>query len=316
MRYLLILVLLAGCGSQSHDYDDDDAWEDYEPGPRSYYDENYKPPGRRTTADLLKRASEAEANGRDDRARVEYHDLFQSDRWHAAANTRYQNLMLRNELDTQVWQEYLDLWEANQGRGDALWFHLRPLTLKYTGKAQPRGKVLNADELDMLALTLADVGAKEAEGDTKGALEIVQQALERHDWFELHRLRISLCPEEALAAVSAEYAERAEEDPSDGNALALHALGVARADMGRALRLLRDGVVLGLPGQWLYQTLAEFSEFLGDDVSRGSFDSRRQAAGWYELAAAMQGYAGVLQSTEGLQTKLQAVTKQGLDTQP
>lgn len=315
MRYALpLILLLAGCGSQSRD--DDDPWEDYEPGPRSYYDENYKPPGRRTTADLLKRASEAEANGRDDRARVEYHALFQSDRWHAAANARYQNLMLRNELDTQVWQEYLDLWEANQGRGDALWFHLRPLALKHTGKAQPRGKVLNADELDMLAITLAEAGAKEAEGDTTGALEIVQQALERHDWFELHRLRISLCPDDALAAITTEYADRAEEDPSDGNALALHALAVARTDMARALRLLRDGVVLGLPGQWLYQTLAEISEFQGDAASRGSFDGRRQAAGWYELAAAMQGYAGVLQSTEGLQTKLQAVTKQGLDTQP
>lgn len=313
MRYALILLLLAGCGSQSRDYYDDDEWEDYEPGPRSYYDENYKPPGRRTSAELLKRAAENEAAGRDDRARVEYHDLFRGDRWHHAANTRYQNLMLRNELDVQVWQEYLDLWESNPGRGDALWFHLRPLVLKYTGKAQTRGKVLNADELDMLALVLAEVAAQTS--DSK-ALQIVMQALERHDWFELHRLRISLCPESALAEVSTEYAERAEEDPSDGNALALHALAVARTDMARALRMLRDGVVLGLPGQWLYQTLAEICEFQGDATSQGSFDGRRQAAGWYELAQAMQTQAGVLQSTEALQGKRKAIAEQGLDTAP
>lgn len=324
MRYFLPLfaLLLAACGSQHRPVEEDDPWDTHEPRAR-YYDRDYLPPGRRTSADLVKRAAESEAQGRDDQARVDYHQLFRSDRWHAQGNTRYQDLMLRNGLDVSLWREYLDLWEANLSRGDALWFHLRPAVVKRLNQKVPtRGKPLSADELAVLADVLADAASKEEAGDNDGALQAVETAIAKHDWIELHRMRISLCDEAALPAIAKEYADRADEDPSDGNALSLYALAIARSDMARALRMLRDGYILALPGQWLYRSLAEICAALGDSTSRTSLDSRRQAAGWYRTAEAMYQYAasvpgaGVTDALSIVQAQLAELQAAGIDSQP
>ncbi|MBK8207878.1 MAG: hypothetical protein IPK87_13970 [Planctomycetes bacterium] len=300
MRYTLPLIalLLAACGSQQRPPEEDDPWDTHEPRAK-YYDHDYKPPGRRTSADLVKRAAEAEAEGRDDQARVDYHQLFRGDRWHVQGNTLYQDLMLRNGLDMSLWQEYLDLWEANQGRGDALWFHLRPAIVKRQDQEVPtRGKPLTPEQLAVLADVLTDAAAKEESGDTAAAMQAIESALEQHDWIELHRMRISLCAEAALPDLAKEYADRADEDPSDGNALSLYALAIARTDMARALRMLRDGYVLALPGQWLYRSLAEVCVALGDSTSRTSVDERRQAAGWYRTAEALLAYCAQVPGVE------------------
>ncbi|MCC7508737.1 MAG: hypothetical protein IT464_05150 [Planctomycetes bacterium] len=321
MRYTLpwIAVLLAACGSQQRPPEEDDPWENHEPRAK-YYDHDYKPPGRRTSADLVKRAAEAEAEGRDDQARVDYHQLFRGDRWHVQGNTRYQDLMLRNGLDMSLWQEYLDLWEANPARGDALWFHLRPAIVKRQDQEVPtRGKPLTPEQLAVLAGVLTDAAAKDEAGDSAGAMQAIESALEQNDWVELHRMRIALCTEAALPGLAKEYADRADDDPSDGNALSLYALAIARTDMARALRILRDGYILDLPGQWLYRSLAEICAALGDSTSRTSVDSRRQAAGWYRTAEALLAYVAevgeVTEAQSHVQGQLAALEQAGVDSQ-
>ena len=129
MRYFpfVLLLLVVGCSSQRRDYDSD-PWRDYEPrDDRTTYDETYIPPSRMNADQLVDRALRAERDGRDDQARVDYQQAFRRDRWHPPANERYQDLMLRNDLFDDVWQEYLDLWQQNPTRGDAFWFHVRPM---------------------------------------------------------------------------------------------------------------------------------------------------------------------------------------------
>jgi hypothetical protein len=220
--------------------------------------------------------------------------------------------MLRNELGTTLWQEYLDLWEANQGRGDALWFHLRSEILARQGKSLPsRGKPLTEAERETLA-TFEAGGVVYAD---------IARALETHDWPQLHRLAIAACPDEQLASLVQRYAARADEDPSDGDALALHALAVARTDAADALRMLRDGYVLGLPGYWLYRALAEICEARGTALAATDLDERRQAAGWLRAAEALYEYCAgspddsVTQALARARVRIDELEARGLDGQ-
>lgn len=274
-------MLSVGCVSQSRDAAvRHDPWADYQPTGRTYYDYDYVPPQQRGPDVLVRQARESEAAGRDDRARVEYHLAFRRDRWHVAGNTGYQDLMLRNDLLTPLWQEYLDLWEASPQRGDAFWFHMRPMLAQRGDQAPPmRGKLLDESERKRLQQIMA-----QAAREPDQASQTIRQALEEHDWFELHRESIRLA---ADASDLEQYVRRAQDDPSNGDALALHALVVAREDQAAALRMLRDGVVLELPGYWLYHTLAAVCAGLGEDSDAGTLEERRQAAGWYRTAEAL-----------------------------
>jgi hypothetical protein len=291
MRLCLIILalLLSACASQRRPvYEPYDPWADYQPSGRTYYDHNYVPPARRGASALVRQAISAESAGRDDRARVDYHLAFRRDRWHVEANTRYQDLMLRNGLYVILWQEYLDLWELNPERGDAFWFHLRPALMQRQDEAPPRrGRAPSEAERAKLEELLRAIDQMQ---DTDAARQAVNEALLEHDWPELHRAGILLCPDDELPALAAMYASRAGADPSDGNALALHALALAPTEPQTALRMLRDGVVLELPGYWLYHTLAELCAEHGDAVEGDNRDSLRQMAGWYLTAEALFAY--------------------------
>ncbi|MCB9933521.1 MAG: hypothetical protein H6841_08880 [Planctomycetes bacterium] len=295
MRYLLplLLLLLAACGSQERPEYDNDVWETYNPRlDRPTYDETYIPPSRMDADQLVERAMRAERDQRDDQARVDYHAAFLRDRWHPQANRRYQDLMLRNGLFDTVWQEYLDLWQAQPARGDAFWFHLRPMLLRRADQPMPleREPNLSEQQASQFASLSAQARQKWEEGDDAGAREAVAQALAIAELPELQRLRIQLAPAEDHAGLLAEFAERAEENPASGDALYLQARILAATDAAAALSLLREGWILGLPGWWLRFGIGELCLELGDrqlpEALAGEPDAVRSAQGWYAAAEA------------------------------
>lgn len=288
MRFLplVALLLLAACGSQSR-YDRDDPWEDYDPTiKRETYDESYIPPSEMTADQLVERAKRAESRGRDDQARVDYHQAFRRDRWHAEANERYQNLMLRNGLFEDVWQEYLDLWQQNPERGDAFWFHLRPMLEERRGVFKlARYKDLSDEQVEQINLLTADSAKASENGDRDAAVAAIDSALEIADLPILHRVRIELLHPVDYQALLDEYAERAEEDPANGDALYLHAHVLSLRDAHAALALLRDGWILEFPGYWLRFGIAEICRQLGDDGMESKAD-KASIMGWYACAEA------------------------------
>jgi hypothetical protein len=299
MRFLILLLpllLLMSCASQDRRTyaNGHDPWADYQPSPRETYDRTYIPPHQRSADERYEQARMYEDEGRDDQARIEYHAVFLRDRWHKQGNRGYQDLMLRNNLQTSLWQEYLDLWEANRERGDALWFHLRTLVLERQGQGpQERRRRAPTDDERLRVHELMQTAEQHARaGEDAQAYEAVTAALEIADMPELHRARITLASDEQVSGLVSEYAERFDDDPSDGDMLAAYALATARTDPVEALKLLRDGYVLALPGYWLPFTLAEIAwdmaveldDQAGDEITT---DEERQLVGWLLLAESM-----------------------------
>lgn len=292
MRYLPILLTvlcLGACGSQSRPAEDD-PWADYNPEPRSTYDETYKPPRteprqpKTTSADeYVRRAEKAQERGRADEARVEYQSAFSADRWHVPANQGYQDLMLENGLFDALWREYLELWQANPGRGDAFFFCLRPLMKRRGLGAVPleTRHDVSDETIDQINALLEESTDRANDGDRDGAVAAVDSALKLADLPILHRVRIELLYPVAYDDLLAEYAARADANPQSGDALALHAKVVATRDKGKALEMLRAGYVLELPGFWLPFCIAELCREMGDGLNAESRDDRRNALGWF-----------------------------------
>ena len=287
MRFLpLLAMLLAACGSQSRG-ERDDPWEDYDPTvKRETYDETYVPPSEMTADQLVERARRAESQGRDDQARVDYHQAFRRDRWHADANTGYQDLMLRNGLFEDVWQEYLDVWQTEPERGDAFWFHLRPMLLERDGDMPlARYKKITDEQKQQIEQHTADSAAARKADDTDAAVAAIDRAIEIADLPELHRKRIELLHPGDYQALLDQYAERAEENPANGDALYLHAHVLSLRDAQGALKLLREGWIIELPGFWLRFGIAELCVQLGDDGLQNDADTQSVIA-WYNCAEA------------------------------
>lgn len=288
---LLAFALIAGCHSQERP---DEPREFPDPAPyNGPAPEEPRPP--KTPADkadaCVRRAESAAARGRPDEARVEFQDAFRRDRWHVPANEGYQDLMLANDLFDVLWREYLDLWQVNSARGDALYFHLRPLLKKRgLGAAKLESKAeLPDDTIKAINDLVTESTEKAAAGDRDGAVAAIDRALKLADMPVLHLLRINLLAQTAYDKLLAEYSDRAEQNPQSGDALALHAKVVGHADKPKAVAMLRDGYVLELPGFWLPFTLAELCRDLGDEVltkagEKPDQDARRDITGWYACA--------------------------------
>lgn len=295
LAMLAAALMLAACGSQNRP-EDDDPWANYQPDNHPTYDETYKPPRQPAPAstdanDCLARAQQAEANGRADEARVEYQAAFRADRWHVPANQGYQDLMLRNELFEPLWREYLDLWRANPTRGDALYFHLRPLITRRGTGAITLEKRAELDDATIEAINerLRESGLRAGNDDRNGAVAAIDKALELADLPALHRVRISLLAPVEYDTTLDQYANAAEENPQSGDALALHALVLAHKDRPGAIGLLREGYVLDLPGFWLRFAMAELCRDEGDAAlgqagMKPDRDTRREILGWYATA--------------------------------
>lgn len=290
---VVLVMMLAACGSQNRPAEDD-PWANYQPDNTPTYDETYKPPRTprdkpaASADDSVARAWQAEADGRADEARVEYQAAFRADRWHVPANQGYQDLMLRNELFEPLWREYLDLWQQNRARGDALYFHLRPLiTRRGTGEiVLEKRPELDDATLEAINERLRESTQRARNDDRNGAVAAIDKALELADLPALHRVRISLLAPVDYEATLTEYADRAEENPQSGDALALHAMVLAHKDRPGAINLLREGYVLDLPGFWLRFAMAELCRDQGDAVfsaagAKPGRDARRDILGWY-----------------------------------
>lgn len=293
MRYFSIcLLLIAGCASQTRD-DYPTVWEDYDPeDTRPTYDEDYVHPSRMNADQLLERAIKAENRGRDDQARVDYHTLFRRDRWHPQGNERYQDLMLRNNLFDTVWQEYLDLWQEHPERGDAFWYHLRPMLIEREDEPVEReySPAVSDEQRERI-----DALVEKAENapDGTATLEKLNEAIEIADLPELHVRRIEIAPEDALPGLVREYADRVEDNPAGGNAYGLHGLALARTDAAKALEVLRKAWVLGLPGMWLRYALARVCDGMADGPAAGlSENELRRLRGWAMAAVRFYGRAG------------------------
>ena len=127
---LLLTCVLAACSSRRRHVDDDSYVR--EPGTDRVEPADPWTPASTSADDFVAQARGGIKSRRYDDARVTLHQAFRRDRWHPAANTVYQDLMIERGKFAVVWREYTDLYMANKPRGDALWFHLRPMLVKKT----------------------------------------------------------------------------------------------------------------------------------------------------------------------------------------
>lgn len=286
-RFLAFLgLLLAACSSQSRP--EDDPWANYQPSNRPTYDETYKPPPRQDTADAaVERAAQAQARGRSDEARVEYQVAFREDRWHVPANEGYQDLMLGAGLFDTLWREYLDLWQTNSARGDAFYYHLRPLlSHRGRGAAKLENRELSDETIAQVNALVKESTDASAAGNREDATLAIDRALKLADLPALHRVRIELLSATAYDELLKTYEARAEDAPQSGDAQALHAKVVSYRDKLKALNLLRDGYALELPGFWLPFGIAEVCRELGDEAlgkagEKPTRDAKRDILGWF-----------------------------------
>ena len=248
LRWIPLLLLLAACGQQRRAY--------Y--GPQPEEPESGPEAGGRadewTVEDLMEEAAREERSGRADEARIDYHLAFRHDRWHPGANDAYQDMMLRHKLRRTVWQEYLDLWQKHPSRGDALYYHLRPLLRQRAGRAIPLDRLENIEKL---------------------------------------RQRVDEWPEDETDELVRFFDELAEENSASGDRLSLLARAMHRKDPDRAVRLLREGLILDLPGYWLRFELAEQvrdraeKERASPTGDRSATRRKREQSGLYRLCAAL-----------------------------
>lgn len=274
MKRLLALALtclLAACTSQ-HRVDPEPDFTNPDPAP----DVTPEQPRQGEIESLISQAR-LEIKRRDyDEARVKLHQVFRRDRWHPEANTIYQDLQISRGKGDALYQEYLDLYEANKQRGDALWFHLRPLLIKRGIKAcevekEPEQSEevtarINAVLSEADPVIEAGPGQRtvptlaEARGSLKTLLDKEVLTHRQHlflalAWFahgsekvgdlELHKY----------------YESRVEENPVSGDMLAVLATVTARMSaridqLMFAIDLLHRGWILELPGIQLPMTFS------------------------------------------------------------
>jgi len=185
---------------------------------------------------LVELAQRDERGGRDDDARINYQLAFRRDRWHPAANRLYQDLMLKNDLFKVVWQEYLDLYQRNLDRGDALYYHLRPMLsrLDEASGPEPQPKL----------------------GQPSSMAEQIAQATAPADG-------------EELIVKIRKYRELAEENPASGARAYLYTLALGSGARRAQIEVVRSACALELPGFWVRYALADIALSWAEDLSHG-----------------------------------------------
>jgi len=294
MKRLLAVILalsVAACGSQQRPDDE----PDFSPEP---YSPNETPEPRLGEIESLISQARLEIKRRDyDEARVKLHQVFRRDRWHPEANTLYQDLQISRGKGDALYQEYLDLYEANKQRGDALWFHLRPLLIKRGIKAcevervqEPSEAVQDRVREIKVALNVgpgrSTVPPKELSESER--LALVEEWLKLDPWEgtavrELANLR----PKETLER----YREAAEESAASGNAQWIYAKAVqfTSGEDGdfKALDILRRAWILELPGTMITTGIASLSlvnAYRWLPVSKERLPTATELYGFLELA--------------------------------
>lgn len=272
---LALTCLLAACGTQQRPADE----PDFSTDPNTPVE---SPEPRLGEIESLISQAKLEIKRRDfDEARVKLHQVFRRDRWNPEANTIYQDLQISRGMGDALYQEYLDLYEANKARGDALWFHLRPLLIK-------RG--IKACEVEKHAELTAEQRAKIAELEALPAAEGTEAQRKET---ELHRIDqiLALDPMNdewvyRRAYIDPEptrnrYKEISEENPGSGDALYLYATTLYEAN--DAIEVLRRGWILDLPGANLRLGLAK-AVFPAIDSRPVTVDGFRMRRGRFEVA--------------------------------
>ncbi len=256
---IALTCLLAACSSQ-HRVDPEPDFSNPDVAP----DENPDEPRLGEIESLISQAK-LEIKRRDyDEARVKLHQVFRRDRWHPEANTIYQDLRIQLKQGDALYQEYLDLYEANKTRGDALWFHLRPLLIKRGIKACEVEK-----HTELTEERLKQVGELESAAQ--------QLSLTDEDKPKARRLLeeiLSIDPMRGTAVerlaylygdeIVRKYREAAQENPVSGDAVYLYAMAVKGANPGSkgelaSLDLLSKAWILELPGLWVPAGLADIA---------------------------------------------------------
>jgi hypothetical protein len=283
---LALTCLLAACSSQ-HRVDPEPDFTNPDPAP----DESHEP--RLGEIESLISQAKLEIRRRDfDEARVKLHQVFRRDRWNPEANTLYQDLRIQLKQGDALYQEYLDLYEANKTRGDAFWFHLRPLLIKRGIKACEVEKHPEPTEEQRERIKELE-GLPPPEGTEEARIRV---ALARLDEMlaldpmraDLIRRRAYLAPESTLK----KYREMSEDDPGSGDALWRYAMVVLDTNGDEpertALDILRRGWILDLPGKHLRGSIAGICVVYVGRILEHPAENRSaspsEVYGWLELA--------------------------------
>lgn len=289
---LALTCLLAACTSQ-HRVDPEPDFAN----PNPAHDENPAEPRLGEIESLISQAK-LEIKRRDhDEARVKLHQVFRRDRWNPEANTIYQDLQISSGKGDALYQEYLDLYEANKTRGDALWFHLRPLLIKRGIKACEVEKHAEMNESQRERIReirkALGVGIVSTDRPTAELTEAEKSALVT-EWLKLDpwdaaavAFLTKMRPKETVES----YRRMAEEQSESGDAQWLYSrcLSALETEEGDAMALdvLRKAWVLELPGVMLLGGIAGTS--LGNatrwlPVSKERVRQATEAYGWLALA--------------------------------
>ncbi|MEE9312872.1 MAG: hypothetical protein V3V10_10740, partial [Planctomycetota bacterium] len=203
MRLIPLLALLVSSCSVGvyHHYTPDTYVDEPTAEPyQEYPDDTYTPPSERDANWFTTEAEIDRKVGDFSEAHINYQRAFRRDRWHPDANEGYQDMMLERGLFDDLWREYLDVWQKYPTRGDAVWFHVRPMLHQNGIKSvrQTRAPKVSPEDQTAANELLKSAMESYSQGKVDAALNDIDRALELADIFELHRLKISYTPKDLL----------------------------------------------------------------------------------------------------------------------
>lgn len=276
---LLLLSLLCACTSQRRpEYDEPDYR--VEPAPER------EAPARDAVQHLLEDARRR-AQARDyDEARVTLHQIFRRDRWHPEANRLYQDVELKRGQAKALYQEYLDLYTIHP-RGDALWFHLRPLLLArgvgaWAAESEPVQSEAELKRIEEALFVKSWADRAQSLEELRALLAMKLTARQKLSLVERWFQGVDTAPE-----LQSHWTLALEENPSSGDTAALLALTLLRLTPPRAneaLKLAREAWIVELPGILLPLALGHAALALYESQSGQTLDSTRSRLGYAQTA--------------------------------